>query len=744
MIFLNLIDDRGAPRIKSFRILQIALGDCFGHARSPSRAPSTLSGGEESLPLPRLSLWARRFLGRSSSTHDYPGPGPVRRARPRLEVLKDRVTPATITVNSPSDASAVDGMVSLREAIQSINAGMNMNADVNADTGLFGLSPYGVNDTILFSQAPVIFPNTPLPQITKPVVIDGYPGTGAVPNSAATGTSARLSVGLDGLNLRLGTRLDVAASGVTIRGLAITDFVNSGIVLEGPGGDVVAGDFIGVNVGYNWGGNGGALIGTSAGITILNSPNNRIGGTAPADVNLISANGVNFVVPGVDINGANAGGNLVEGNLIGTNTTGMLSWGNTGDGVLIRNGAHDNTVGGSATGAGNVISGNSQNGVEVNGTGSTNNFVQGNLIGVTAFGWGTLSNGDNAGAVAKLDGVFIKDASGTTVGGTAAGARNVISGNEGNGIHVLDSTGTNVVGTVIQNNLLGVDADGARADGNWGDGVWLDNAGASLISDGNVISSNNAAGVEISGSGAVLNVVEGDFIGTDATGMNARGNLQGVLIRSGASGNHIGGTNTGDGDVISGNFGAGVELSGSNVINNWLKGNLIGVNKDDNAALRNTSYGVELDSGANHNLIGGTEMGARNVISGNGVGVQNPPPGTGVGVYLTGNGTSFNQIIGDSIGTDLAGTRALGNAGDGIFMTSGADSNTIGAAGVLNYISANGGYGLDILSTNNTIDDSYVGLDANGNGGAFNNAHYLFERTGVTNTYGSPPNYRHQ
>ena len=78
-----------------------------------------------------------------------------------------------------------------------------------------------------------------------------------------------------------------------------------------------------------------------------------MGGTTVTARNLISANAT-----GVNITGAGATGNVVQGNYIGTDITGTVDLGNTNDGVLINSGAANNTIGGAAAGAGNLISGN--------------------------------------------------------------------------------------------------------------------------------------------------------------------------------------------------------------------------------------------------------------------------------------------------------------------------------------------------------------------------------------------------
>ncbi len=113
------------------------------------------------------------------------------------------------------------------------------------------------------------------------------------------------------------------------------------------------------------------------------------------------------------------------------------------------------------------------------------------------------------------------------------------------------------------------------------------------------------------------NVVKGNFIGTDATGLVARGagtagNNPSILVNS--SGNVIGGTNRGDGNVISAGNGDGIYFL--NCSNNVVQGNFIGVNASGTAALGNTNNGIVLYSSGG-NLIGGPTPAARNVVSGN-------------------------------------------------------------------------------------------------------------------------------
>jgi YD repeat-containing protein len=142
-------------------------------------------------------------------------------------------------------------------------------------------------------------------------------------------------------------------------------------------------------------------------------------------------------------------GNLVEGNYIGTDLKGASALGNLYDGIET-NGSLNNTIGGSAPGAGNVISGNGQYGVYIYGTGTDGNLVQGNKIGVAANG-AALGNGDN--------GIYIQvGAANNTVGGTVAGAGNEIANNNGAGVLIYAGDGNAVLGNSLHDNAsLGID-----------------------------------------------------------------------------------------------------------------------------------------------------------------------------------------------------------------------------------------------------------------------------------------------
>ena len=148
-------------------------------------------------------------------------------------------------------------------------------------------------------------------------------------------------------------------------------------------------------------------------------------------------------------------GNLLAGNLIGTDAAGTTALANTGlAGILVYD-ANNNTIGGTAAGAGNVVSGNTGNGAQLDPSdvaspSSDDNLIQGNFIGVDATGNAPLGNGG--------DGIFAWYATGNTIGGTAVGAGNVVAANRSHGLEI-DLSNQNL----IEGNLVGLEADGDPA-----------------------------------------------------------------------------------------------------------------------------------------------------------------------------------------------------------------------------------------------------------------------------------------
>jgi streptogramin lyase len=289
-----------------------------------------------------VALWSltmRHFMSRKSS-HRSIMPGIPRkslyqRRRPLFEQLEQRQLLAIVTVTTAQDdITPNDGSVSLREAITAVNAGNDLG-----DPDITAQSPgtFGVNDTINFNISgsgvhaikvgtDVSAAGIPLPTIVNPVTINGYSQTGASANTLANSDNAVILIQLDGgaagtaVN---GLVLGPGSDGSTIRGLAISRFqadssLNGGVgILLESNGNTIVGNFVGTDAfGTSRQANGGD------GIRIVDASNNVIGGASPADRNLVSANALD----GIHIEGTfttPATGNLVEGNFVGTDLSGV-------------------------------------------------------------------------------------------------------------------------------------------------------------------------------------------------------------------------------------------------------------------------------------------------------------------------------------------------------------------------------------------------------------------------------------
>lgn len=478
-----------------------------------------------------------------------------------LEDLEERRLLATFVVNSNADfpvtapLPVLPGMtLTLRQAI------VNANATTAPDTILFNL-PAG---------ATTIHPITALPTVTQPTTIDGtsqpgYAGTPIV-NIDGTGTLAPdpLTLNSDGLRFTGGSS--------TLRGLIIGGFDNNallagvGVSIAGAGGNVIAGNWIGTDV------TGSLANANFEGVVVENSDNNRIGGATAADRNVISGNGLDGVrfaggsgnVVSGNYIGVNAGGdaplgnglsgvnieagaapiiggttggagNVVSGNglngvtvaggsgarvsanFIGTNAAGNAEIPNGLSGVNVTGDASNVLVGGTTALARNVISGNGQEGVLIDSTG-TGNVVQGNYIGTNVSGMAEISNLGNGVSVA---------ASGVVIGGATAAAGNLISGNDQNGVLLVGDANR------VEFNRIGTTADASAALPNTGDGVHIDGADNLIgtTASGNTIAYNGNVGVGIDldplfvrnairGNNIYLNGSLGIDLGEDGVTMN--------------------------------------------------------------------------------------------------------------------------------------------------------------------------------------------------------------------------------
>jgi len=375
-------------------------------------------------------------------------------------LLPTQIHADIFTVTNTADG----GPGSLRQAILDANAHPNASAS-DHDRIHFAIPGADVH---------TILPRPPLPDITDPVIVDGFTQPGALPNTNPVGQGLNpvLKIELDGLDLLwYGNGLTITCGNTTVRGLIISRFLD-GIVCRGNGGNVIAGNFLGTD-----------RTGTIApvtqivgreprqlnGVTLENSEANRVGGRDPASRNLIS--GASYA--DVYIKGAGSRANVVEGNLMGTNAAGMASVVNgSAYSVWLEDGASENLIGGTVIEARNVMGSQEMSGgyyvgvafaPTVNGLAPPfANLVKGNFMGLNVTGKGAIPAESYGVAVGGHHNV---------IGGTEPGARNIISGNRGGGMLIGgDSEEWAATENVIQGNFIGTDDSGTLPLGNgrWG------------------------------------------------------------------------------------------------------------------------------------------------------------------------------------------------------------------------------------------------------------------------------------
>ncbi|EMI15641.1 Laminin G, subdomain protein 2 domain protein [Rhodopirellula maiorica SM1] len=342
----------------------------------------------------------------------------------------------TLTVDTTSDVSdgnttsidalladkGADGFISLREAIMAANNTKNLDASTE-DVINFGIAGTGVHTFSLTAA---------LPMITDAVIIDGYSQSGASVNTLSVGNDAVLTIELDGSSAgnANGIYLGEGSDGSTIKGLIINRFAYSGIQISSTGNSIV-GNFIGTDS------TGSSDLGNSRDGITISANNNLIGSASAADRNVISGNNDEAIDVDAGYSGTIIQGNYIGTNADGTAAVpnGQNSSGTWG-GVLLDGGG--NTVGGSGAGEGNLISGNYEFGILIHSSGNT---IQGNLIGTDAAGTSSLGNqgegigvGSNAsnntiGGTADGAGNTIAYNTGVGVELTTSGTGNSILGN---------------------------------------------------------------------------------------------------------------------------------------------------------------------------------------------------------------------------------------------------------------------------------------------------------------------------
>ena len=253
------------------------------------------------------------------------------------------------------------------------------------------------------------------------------------------------------------------------------------------------------------------------------------------------------------------GGDVIQANYIGTDKTGATAAPNTGNGIQII-AVPNNTVGGAASAMRNLISGNSGEGVRIDGTLATGNVVRGNYIGTDVTGSNAVGN--------NASGVYIRRAPGNSViGNTVSGnvgfAGITICGDQlpapglcgGGDVHGIDES-SNAAGNTVLGNFIGTDASGVNPLGNNQAGVSIDGApntqvGRTGASTANTISNSGTNDVQIFDAGANGNQIQGNTIHGSAAASNVGINV----LTAGLTGN------TFSQNSISGHQGLGIDLT---------------------------------------------------------------------------------------------------------------------------------------------------------------------------------------
>ena len=467
------------------------------------------------------------------------------------------------------------GNCTLRAAIQ------EANANPDNSTILFDIT--GTPDFTNNSQnGYTIAPQSALPNITEQVTINGYSQPGSLANTAIAPNplNGRLLIEISGINTGsvVGLTLATGSQNSTISGLVLNNWGSSAILLSAA--DIsISGNYIGTDP-TGMLSNANARIAMFSG-AITNSGSAAtgltIGGLSPNERNLISGNNASGIAQGADHW-------TYYGNYIGIAADGLTSLGNSRNPSDLSGGATIDfvdgaTIGGTQPGAANVWSGNDNAGVSPY---SVSNFVvQGNYFGV---GY------DGSTPVPNDTGFHCGNCSNILVGGDDPAARNIISGNDFNGIGI-DGNSDNIQ---IYNNYIGLDKTGLIARPNKV-GITVSDStnttiGGTSSSRRNLISANSFSNIvyylDADVTGGSYTTVQGNYIGVDANGAinPSFSNGIGLLIHGPSQNDLIGGTSPGSGNIIAGNAGGVV------VANYTLSGLSMTLTPNKVALLGNSIY----------------------------------------------------------------------------------------------------------------------------------------------------------
>jgi hypothetical protein len=236
------------------------------------------------------------------------------------------------------------------------------------------------------------------------------------------------------------------------------------------------------------------------------------------------------------------------------------------------------------------------------------NVVQGNFIGTDSDGTTRRAN--------ELHGLMISNSAWNIIGGTDSLTRNVVATSGRNGIH-LEGPGANH--NQVMGNVVGLDWTGLVKMGVKGSGIVVSNAGWNAIGGTNAGAGNITAwcaydGLAIAGGNACFNLVQGNLIGTDITGIKGAGNSGNGIIIQEAPSNTVGGLTLAAANVVGSSAGAGIAISGRAAQFNLVQGNFVGTDRSAAVSMPN-GMGGAFSTNASNNTIGGPLPGAGNTIA---------------------------------------------------------------------------------------------------------------------------------
>ena len=569
----------------------------------------------------------------------------------------------TFTVTNTNDS----GAGSLRQAI----------TNANNDSSATSTAPHLINFNIAGSGVQTITPASALPTINRPTTIDGTTQSGAscgtlVPTLPATSnTPHNLTVEINAANLSTGAFLFVGsgATGSAIKGLILDGFnTMTGYYFRIDAATTVSCNYVGVS--------------SDGATTPANAKASGFYITQTADNSTISNNLVTVNGDGIYPAGASNDRIVsltIADNLIGTTASGFGTVTSGGTAVKLVRGIYTNWLD-NASIRHNIIANTSAVGIWF--FGSINSSIRGNYIGVGIDGKTVIPT--NAGISGNSDDNSI-------IGGPNDSDRNVIGGLSNVAINIYSGTTNGPV--TIQNNYIGLGADGVTPINNGAVAINLTAAHGTMVL-GNTIVNGANGGVNIN---SINNVkVQGNYIGVTASGTQMKNQNYGITVGGTSTGTLIGGTNAGQGNVISGQSNTTSDLgilirdtsSGTTV-----QGNYIGVGPDGVTAVPN-GQGVDVINTASNVLIGGSTSTARNIISGN--------KSNGVLINATTTASSNIVVQGNHVGLDKNGNTITGSTQSfGVYLQ---NPNGVliggGSTGQGNVVSGNTTYGIYMSGTN--------------------------------------------